>query len=129
MTPRYFRVDRRQHAYLTFIVESYEGICTVSTVDNAQGIIRVLPSEGQEQDLEGLPLNFIGYKFCKFHWILSPAKLSTACLQYGSTPSKPPSRNSTTDAWLVFPSNEQTIPVYTSQPFLPPYQSAEDPQQ
>ena len=54
MTPRYFRVDRSQHAYLTFIVESYEGICTVSTVDNANGIIRVLPSEGQEQDLEGL---------------------------------------------------------------------------
>ncbi|MDK9718597.1 MAG: DUF4911 domain-containing protein [Trichlorobacter sp.] len=53
-TPRYFRVERSQHAYLTFIVESYEGICTVSTVDNAKGIIRVLPSEGQEQDLEGL---------------------------------------------------------------------------
>ncbi len=54
MTPRYFKVDRSQHAYLTFIVESYEGICTVSTVDNANGIIRVLPSEGQQQDLEGL---------------------------------------------------------------------------
>ena len=54
MKPRFFRVDRNQHAYLTFIVESYEGICTVSTVDNAQGIVRVLPSEGQEQDLEGL---------------------------------------------------------------------------
>jgi hypothetical protein len=54
MTPRYFKVDRSQHAYLTFIVESYEGICTVSTVDNTRGIIRVLPSEGQEEDLEGL---------------------------------------------------------------------------
>ena len=54
MTPHYFKVDRSQHAYLTFIVESYEGICTVSTVDNANGIIRVLPSEGQQQDLEGL---------------------------------------------------------------------------
>lgn len=54
MKPRFFRVDRGQHAYLTFIVESYEGICTVSTVDNAKGIVRVLPSEGQEEDLEGL---------------------------------------------------------------------------
>lgn len=54
MKPRYFRVDRSQHAYLTFIMESYEGICTVSTVDNTKGIIRVLPSAGQEQDLEGL---------------------------------------------------------------------------
>ncbi len=54
MKARFFRVARSQHAYLTFIVESYEGICTVSTVDNKNGIIRVLPSEGQEQDLEGL---------------------------------------------------------------------------
>lgn len=54
MKPRFFRVGRGQHAYLTFIVESYEGICTISTVDNAQGIVRVLPSEGQEDDLEGL---------------------------------------------------------------------------
>lgn len=54
MRPRFFRVDRSQHAYLTFIAESYEGLCTISTVDNKNGIIRVLPSEGQEQDLEGL---------------------------------------------------------------------------
>lgn len=54
MKPRFFRVDRSQHAYLTFITESYEGLCTVSTVDNKNGIIRVLPSEGQEKDLEGL---------------------------------------------------------------------------
>lgn len=54
MPPRYFMVDRSQHAYLTFIIESYEGICTLSTVDNAKGVVRVLPSEGQEQDLEGL---------------------------------------------------------------------------
>jgi hypothetical protein len=40
-TPRFFKVERSQHAYLTFIVESYEGICTVSTVDNKNGIIRV----------------------------------------------------------------------------------------
>jgi hypothetical protein len=53
-TPRFFRVDRSQHAYLTFIAESYEGLCTVSTVDNKNGIIRVLPSEGQEEDLERL---------------------------------------------------------------------------
>lgn len=54
MKPRFFRVARSQHAYLTFIAESYEGLCTVSTVDNKNGIIRVLPSEGQEADLEGL---------------------------------------------------------------------------
>jgi len=54
MTPRYFKVDRSQHAYLTFITESYEGLCTVSTVDNAKGIVRIVAPEGGEEDLEGL---------------------------------------------------------------------------
>lgn len=54
MKPRFFKVERSQHVYLTFIAESYEGICTVSTMDNARGIIRILPSKGQEKDLEQL---------------------------------------------------------------------------
>ena len=54
MKPRFFRVARSQHAYLTFIAESYEGLCTVSTVDNKNGIIRVLAPEGREDELEGL---------------------------------------------------------------------------
>jgi len=53
-TPRFFKVERSQHAYLTFIVESHEGICTVSTVDNKNGIIRVIAPEGREEELEGL---------------------------------------------------------------------------
>lgn len=54
MKARFFKVSRDQHAYLTFITESYEGLCTVSTVDNARGIIRIIPSQGQEQELDGL---------------------------------------------------------------------------
>ncbi len=54
MTPRFFRVERKQHAYLTFITESYEGLCTVSTVDNARGIVRIIAPEGREEELEGL---------------------------------------------------------------------------
>jgi hypothetical protein len=53
-TPHFFKVDRSQHAYLTFITESYEGLCTVSTVDNKNGIIRVIAPEGREEELEGL---------------------------------------------------------------------------
>jgi hypothetical protein len=53
-TPRFFRVDRSQHAYLTFIAESYEGLCTVSTVDNKNGIVRVIAPERREEELEGL---------------------------------------------------------------------------
>jgi hypothetical protein len=54
MTPRFFKVERSQHAYLTFIAESYEGLCTISTVDNKNGIIRIMSAAGQERDLEGL---------------------------------------------------------------------------
>lgn len=54
MTPRFFRVERSQHAYLTFITESYEGLCTVSTVDNALGIVRIMAPPGREEELEGL---------------------------------------------------------------------------
>ncbi len=54
MTPRFFNVERSQHAYLTFITESYEGLCTVSTVDNKNGIVRIIAPEGREEELEGL---------------------------------------------------------------------------
>jgi len=54
MKARFFKVERSQHAYLTFITESYEGLCTVSTVDNKNGIIRVIAPEGREEELEGL---------------------------------------------------------------------------
>jgi len=54
MIPRFFRVERSQHAYLTFITESYEGLCTVSTVDNKNGIVRIIAPEGRENELEGL---------------------------------------------------------------------------
>lgn len=54
MKPRFFRVDRSQHAYLTFITEAHEGLCTVSTVDNKNGIVRIIAPEGREEELDGL---------------------------------------------------------------------------
>lgn len=54
MMARFFRVARSQHAYLTFILESYEGLCTASTVDNAHGIVRIIAPEGRATELEGL---------------------------------------------------------------------------
>ena len=54
MTPRFFKAERSQHAYLTFITESYEGLCTVSTVDNINGIVRITAPEGREEELGGL---------------------------------------------------------------------------
>ncbi len=54
MKPRFFRVYRSEHAYLTFITESYEGLCTVSTADKKAGIVAVVAPDGRESELEGL---------------------------------------------------------------------------
>ena len=52
MNPRFFFVERSQHVYLTFIAEAHEGLCTVSTVDNARGIVKIIAPEGREHELE-----------------------------------------------------------------------------
>ena len=40
-TVRYFRVARRELVYLKFILEAYEGMSTLSTVDRSGGIVRL----------------------------------------------------------------------------------------
>ncbi len=54
MISRYFRVNRRDMVYLKFILEAYEGMNVMSTVDNANGIIRISVMPGFEQDMDGL---------------------------------------------------------------------------
>lgn len=39
MPIRYFRVDRRDIAYFRFILEAYEGLATLSTLDARQGTV------------------------------------------------------------------------------------------
>lgn len=41
ITARYLRVDRRNLVYLQFIVESYEGLAVVTTVDPKEAVVRV----------------------------------------------------------------------------------------
>lgn len=53
MTTRYFKVDRQQHVYLTFLAEAHDGLCSISTVDNQQGIVRISAPSGREHELEG----------------------------------------------------------------------------
>jgi hypothetical protein len=38
-TKRYYRVDRRQIAFLRFIFEAYDGIAVVETLDARKGIV------------------------------------------------------------------------------------------
>ena len=54
MTCRYFKVNRRDMVYLKFVLEAYEGMNVMSTVDNAAGIIRILIMPGFEEDMAGL---------------------------------------------------------------------------
>jgi len=52
MKPRFFQIDRQQHVYLTFLAEAHEGLCTVSTVDQQQGIVRISAPPGREQEVD-----------------------------------------------------------------------------
>lgn len=51
---RYFKVRHRDMVYLKFILEAYEGMNVMSTVDNVAGIIRIAIMEGFEADMEGV---------------------------------------------------------------------------
>ena len=54
MISRYFKVSRRDMVYLKFILEAYEGMNVMSTVDNAAGVIRIVIMPGFEDDMDGL---------------------------------------------------------------------------
>ncbi len=51
-TKRYYRVDRRQIAFLRFIFEAYDGIAVVETLDARKGIVllHVAPGCAREVD-------------------------------------------------------------------------------
>jgi len=54
MIKRYFKVRHRDMVYLKFILEAYEGMNVMSTVDNVTGIIRISIMEGFEADMDRL---------------------------------------------------------------------------
>jgi hypothetical protein len=54
MIYRYFKVAHRDMVYLKFILEAYEGMNVMSTVDNKAGIIRIAIPHGFEADMDGL---------------------------------------------------------------------------
>jgi hypothetical protein len=49
---RYFRVNRRALAYLKFIIEAYEGLATLSTVDREGAIISITSPSCLSDDLD-----------------------------------------------------------------------------
>ncbi len=54
MICRYFQVQHRDMVFLKFILEAYEGMNVMSTVDNKGGIIRIAIMPGFEDDMEQL---------------------------------------------------------------------------
>lgn len=54
MICRYFKVARRDMVFLKFILEAYEGMNVMSTVDNKAGIIRIAIMPGFLEDMDGL---------------------------------------------------------------------------
>lgn len=53
-TQRYFRVNRRDISYLRFILEAYEGVAVLTTVDPGEGIVKVVIAPGSERLVAGV---------------------------------------------------------------------------
>jgi hypothetical protein len=49
---KYYRVDRKEIAFLRFIFEAYDGIAVMRTIDPQQGIIVLHIPPGCEDDVE-----------------------------------------------------------------------------
>lgn len=49
VTSLYFRIDRRHISFLRFILEAYEGIAVVTTLDPEVGAIKVVVAPGSEE--------------------------------------------------------------------------------
>jgi hypothetical protein len=51
---RYYRIDRREIAFLRFIFEAYDGIAVVKTIDAQKGLILLYIAPGCEQDVDNV---------------------------------------------------------------------------
>ena len=49
---KHLRIDRREICFLKFILEAYDGIATLTTIDAHQGIVMIRIAPGCEGDVE-----------------------------------------------------------------------------
>jgi hypothetical protein len=49
---RYFRIRRQDIAYFKCIIESYEGIAVVQTIDPREAVVELMVPPGWERDVE-----------------------------------------------------------------------------
>ena len=51
---KYLRVDRREISFLKFILEAYDGIATLTTIDAQKGVVMLRIAPGCEGDVEAV---------------------------------------------------------------------------
>jgi len=51
---KYLRVDRKEICFLKFILEAYDGIATLTTIDAHQGVVMLRIAPGCEGDVEAV---------------------------------------------------------------------------
>ena len=49
---KYFRIERREICFLKFIIEAYDGIAVLTTIDPAKGIVVINIAPGCEEEVE-----------------------------------------------------------------------------
>jgi Domain of unknown function (DUF4911) len=49
---RFFRIGRRDLAYLKFIIEAYEGLAVLSTADREDSLVRIMSTPSLAADLD-----------------------------------------------------------------------------
>ncbi len=49
---KYYRVNRREISFIKFIIEAYEGIAILTTIDPELGIIVLLVPSGCDEDVD-----------------------------------------------------------------------------
>ena len=52
ITKKYYRVERKNIAFLKFIFEGYDGIAVITTVDRPKGIVMFRIPPGCENDVD-----------------------------------------------------------------------------
>ena len=51
-TKQYYRIDRREISFLKFILEAYDGLAVLTTIDSEKGIVVINIAPGCEADVE-----------------------------------------------------------------------------
>jgi len=51
---KYYRIDRREISFLRFILEAYDGIAVVTTINAKEGLIRLSIAPGCVEEVESV---------------------------------------------------------------------------